>query len=583
MPTLNWIGKKDIKSHHNNIEYRVLDCKETVGEPESGNMIVKGDNLLGLKALLPYYAGKVKMIYIDPPYNTGNTSWVYNDAVDSPIIKKWLEKTVDKEDLSRSDKWLCMLYPRMKLLHQFLRDEDGVIFVSIDDAEVANLRLIMDDIFGKQNFISIIQWKRSESQNNNSKHVSKVGEFILCYAKGDKQKIEFNAIDLNQKALKEYRYEDEQGRFRRGTIVDKTRGKNIYKVTAPTGVEVELKSIRTKEWFEEMESKNLIYWTKTNTPYGKIYLENNEGQKSSNWFDNAGVNEDATEEITRLGVHFPFSKPYSLVQRLIKLTTTGQDNEIILDSFAGSGTTAQAVLEQNKTDQGNRKFILLQMDEEIEEDSPAKALGFDYVHEITKERVKKVIEGYSYKGNIRKQLIEPIKITPKKLLDPKFMAKIQAETNKIIELNKDRFTKIEPQFKDNSLFVSGLEKVTEKVEGLGGGYQYCELSEPLLDDLGLLSDHVTYEMLSKHIYFTEFGVALQKDTINEEDNYAGSYESTELYIFMDKDFDIEEFQKVISKKAEKYLIYVDTWSISEDQLQQNNITIKRIPLEIKGA
>lgn len=583
MPTLNWIGKKEIKSHHNNIEYRVLDCKESVGEPESGNMIVKGDNLLGLKALLPYYAGKVKMIYIDPPYNTGNTSWVYNDAVDSPIIKKWLEKTVDKEDLSRSDKWLCMLYPRMKLLHQFLREEDGVIFVSIDDAEVANLRLIMDDIFGKQNFISIIQWKRSESQNNNSKHVSKVGEFILCYAKGNKQKIEFNAIDLNQKALKEYRYEDEQGRFRRGTIVDKTRGKNIYKVTAPTGVEVELKSIRTKEWFEEMESKNLIYWTKTNTPYGKIYLENNEGQKSSNWFDNAGVNEDATEEITRLGVHFPFSKPYSLVQRLIKLSTTGQDNEIILDSFAGSGTTAQAVLEQNKTDQGNRKFILLQMDEEIEEDSPAKELGFNYVHEITKERVRKVIEGYSYKGNLRKQLIEPIKITPKKLLDPKFMSKIQEETNKIIESNKDRFTKIEPQFKDNSLFVSGLEKVTEKVEGLGGGYQYCELSEPLLDDLGLLSDHVTYEMLSKHIYFTEFGIALPKDSEKEEDNYVGSYESTELYIFMDKDFDIEEYQKVISKKAEKYLIYVDTWSISEDQLQQNNITIKRIPLEIKGA
>ncbi|MEV9527020.1 site-specific DNA-methyltransferase [Aliarcobacter butzleri] len=582
MPTLNWIGKKEIKHHFNNIEYRVLDCKETIGECDNGNLLIKGDNLLALKALLPYYAGKVKAIYIDPPYNTGSTSWVYNDAVDSPIIKKWLKKTVDKEDLSRSDKWLCMIYPRIKLLHKFLKEE-GVIFVSIDDAEVASLRLIMDDIFGKQNFISIIQWKRSESQNNNAKHVSKVGEFILCYSKGDKQKIDFNAIDLNQKALKEYRYEDEQGRFRRGTIVDKTRGKNIYKVVAPTGVEVELLSIRTKEWFEEMDSKGLIYWTKTNTPYGKIYLENNEGQKSSNWFDNAGFNEDATEELNNIGIHFPFSKPYSLIQRLIKLVTNPEDNDIILDSFAGSGTTAQAVLEQNKTDNGNRKFILIQMEEEIPEDSPAKEMGFNYVHEITKTRVKKVIEGYEYKGNVRKQLIEPLKLTPKKILDPKFMANIHSEVNKLIEINKDRFDKIDPQFKDNSLFVSGIKKVTQKVEGLGSGFQYCELSEPLLDEFGLLSECVTHEMLAKHIYFTEFGVALSQNSYIKDCNYIGKFDNKELHIYLDKNFNIQELQKIVKEEVEEYIIYADTWSISNELLKQFNITIKKIPTEIKGA
>lgn len=581
MPTLDWIGKQEIKNHFNNIEYRVLDCKETIGEPNTGNLIVKGDNLLALKALLPYYGGKVKTIYIDPPYNTGATTWVYNDAVDSPVMKKWLQKTVDKEDLSRSDKWLCMIYPRIKLLHKFLKEE-GVIFVSIDDAEVATLRLVMDEIFGKQNFISIIQWKRSESQNNNSKHVSKVGEFILCYSKGDKQKIDFNAIDLNQKALKEYRYEDEKGRFRRGTIIDKTRGKNVFKVIAPTGVEVELQSIRTKDWFEEMDSKGLVYWTKTNTPYGKIYLETNEGQKSSNWFDNAGFNEDATEELNNLDIHFPFSKPYTLIQRLIKLTTNPEDNDIVLDSFAGSGTTAHAILEQNKLDNGNRKFILIQMEEEIAEDSPAKALKYNYIHEITKARVRKIIEGYSYKGNIRRQLIAPVKLTPKNLLDPKFMERVQTEINKLIDINKDRFDKIEPLLKDNSLLVSGIKKIEESVPGLGGGFQYCELSEPLLNDFGLLSEHVTFEMLGKHIYFTEFGIALSNNILNKDTCFIGSFNETNLYLYLEKHFDILELQKISTENVEK-IVYADTWSVSNELLKQFNITIKKIPTEIKGA
>src|SRR5215211_2349711 len=157
MPTLNWIGKQAVVNHHREVPFHLLkDVPElSCGDPGSGNLIVEGDNLIALKALLPYYAKQVKCIYIDPPYNTGNEGWVYNDNVDSPVIRKWLGKVVGDEasDLSRHDKWLCMMYPRLKLLREFLI-KDGLIIVSIDDFEVSRLRLLMDEIFLPQNFIA---------------------------------------------------------------------------------------------------------------------------------------------------------------------------------------------------------------------------------------------------------------------------------------------------------------------------------------------------------------------------------------------------------------------------------------------
>ena len=153
MPTLDWIGKKAVVNHHRQVPYRLLTAHPSLsaGNPESGNLLLQGDNLLALKALLPYYAGMIKCIYIDPPYNTGNENWVYNDNVNAPEIKKWLGKTVGREaeDLSRHDKWLCMMYPRLQLLHQMLR-EDGAILANIDDNEVGHLRLMMDEVFGRR-------------------------------------------------------------------------------------------------------------------------------------------------------------------------------------------------------------------------------------------------------------------------------------------------------------------------------------------------------------------------------------------------------------------------------------------------
>ena len=185
MPTLNWIGKEAVVKHHKDVPFRLLEPvpELSCGAADSGNLIVQGDNLHALKALLPRYAGQVKCIYIDPPYNTGNEGWVYNDNVNSPEIRRWLGEVVGKEGetLDRHDRWLCMMYPRLVLLRQFLR-EDGAIFVSIDDNEVATLRLLMDEIFGAKNFVATVLWQKMYSPKNSHDIVRRSSTTYVIYA-----------------------------------------------------------------------------------------------------------------------------------------------------------------------------------------------------------------------------------------------------------------------------------------------------------------------------------------------------------------------------------------------------------------
>ena len=191
MPTLEWIGKDKVVNHHQEVPYRVLERQysydeagQHVKDNGSENMVIHGDNLEALKALLPRYEGKVKCIYIDPPYNTGNEGWVYNDNVNDPKIKKWLGEVVGKEgeDLSRHDKWLCMMYPRLKLLQRLLAG-DGAIFISIDDVELPKMRLLMDEVFGSSNFITTIIWHKNYAPKSSAKYFSEDHDYIVCYAK----------------------------------------------------------------------------------------------------------------------------------------------------------------------------------------------------------------------------------------------------------------------------------------------------------------------------------------------------------------------------------------------------------------
>lgn len=516
MPTLNWIGKDKIISHHLDVPFKVLnheygfDEKETTETPNnSGNLIIHGDNLEALKSLLPKYEGKVNCIYIDPPYNTGNESWVYNDNVNAPKIKKWLGKVVGKEseDLTRHDKWLCMMYPRLKLLHKLLAN-DGAIFISCDDNEQANLKIICDEIFGISNFVTSVHWKRSESQNNNSNLLSIVGEFIVCYIKNKNGRV-FNKTELQDTAIKEYRYEDKKGKFRRGTIVDNSRGKHLLEVVSPSGKVKTIKSIRNRDFFDEKSKQDLIYWTETGTPYLKLYLDNSEGQISSNWFDYVGVNEDASEELTKMGLVFPFSKPYTLVDKIIKISTN--ENSIILDSFAGSGTTAHAVLNLNQQDGGNRKFILIEME--------------DYAQTITAERVKRVIKGYG-------------------------------EGSKAVTGTGgsfDYYTLGEPLFDDNNNLNENvsIEKIREYVWFTETRSSYSPPAE------GCPQDGVVF--LGNH-----------NDT-----NYYFIYDKDHLTTL-----DYDSLTHYVQQKAERYVIYADNCLLPEPFMREKNIDFKKIPRDI---
>jgi len=223
MPVLDWLGKSAVINHYNEVPYRLVHCNGSLssGEKDSGNLLVQGDNLLALKALLPHYAGQVKCIYIDPPYNTGNEGWVYNDNVNSEEIKKWLGKVVGKEaeDLSRHDKWLCMMYPRLQLLKEFLRD-DGIIFISIDDNAMPYLRLVMDEIYGDKNFVAQLPTIMNLKGNNDQFGFSGTHEYTLVYAK-EINKLSIGSFSLNEEEFQDWQHDD-KGFFKQGANLKAT-------------------------------------------------------------------------------------------------------------------------------------------------------------------------------------------------------------------------------------------------------------------------------------------------------------------------------------------------------------------------
>lgn len=573
MPTLKWIGKKSVINHHNRIEYRVLECKEQIGEPNSGNLIVKGDNLLALKALLPYYKGKVKMIYIDPPYNTGNTSWVYNDAMDAPQMRRWLDKTVDANDLSRSDKWLCMMYPRLKLLREFLR-EDGAIFVSIDDAEAGHLRLLLDSVFGTKNFVANVIWEKKYSPSNDAKWLSDSHDHIFLYAKN---KDIWRPFLLQRTEEMNARYKnpdnDARGVWKTGDILVKTfSSSGVFAIKNPnTGVDYYPPKGSCYRFSEETAKKmleeNRFYFGKdgTGAPQLKRFLsEVKDGVTSKTiWFrDEVGDNQEAKQESNQiLGLNlFDTPKPTRLMQRILEIATN--KNDIIMDSFAGSGTTAHAVLAQNEKDGGNRKFILVEME--------------DRVISITKDRVRRVIEGYDFTGKDKTTLLEK-KLTTTLLLSPDKMAKIAEEVQSVIEKNAPRYNKIEKEFKDNTLKIEGIKDIKERKDGLGGGFQYCELGDALKDEMGLMNPNINFAMLARHLYFTEFGEALPKGVSDEKTGFVGKYKDKTLWVFA------SVFgKKELDKCGQNAIVYAKKSAFSVAMCKKQNIELKKLPFDIKA-
>ena len=538
MPTLEWIGKSAVLNHHRQVPFRLLKNDETLSadDPGTGNLLVQGDNLEALKALLPYYAGQVKCIYIDPPYNTGNEGWTYNDAVNSPEIRGWLHKTVGKEaeDLSRHDKWLCMMYPRLSLLREFLR-EDGIIFVSVDENEHRFLSLLMDEVFGELNRLETLVWKKSYGGGSKSKHIVNLHEYIEVFAKRTEHIVELE-LPPDEKALKYYKYKDEK--------FDK-RGPYRFQPLATTSMDDrpnlrysipyqgnEIWPEKQWQWARERTMKalaeNELVFTKKKEKWTvsyKQYLKDAEGQERTQKpysivegvYTQQGTNE--LKDIFGDGKAFSFPKPRALIQHLLQFAT--DKNSLILDSFAGSGTTGHAVISLNKEDGGNRRFILVEMDERIS-------------RTIMAERLRRVTNGYTYKNS------------------------------------------------------KGDEVA---VEGLGGGFRYATLGASLFDEAGNIAKEVSFADLARHIYFTETGEPMSGGVRGKPSPLLGVRDGIACYLLYNGVLGDQRPDggnvltaatlRDLPPHAGPRVIYSEGCRLSPARLKQERITFRQIPYQIR--
>ncbi|WP_073340302.1 site-specific DNA-methyltransferase [Enterococcus faecalis] len=410
---LDFIGKNYAKKQAGERPTTVIvpdnDHNQKEENINSKNLFFTGDNLEVLRHLQQNYANSVDFIYIDPPYNTGSDGFVYPDKFEYSDDQLKDMFALNDDELKRlksiqgkatHSAWLTFMYPRLYLAKKVLKDT-GVIFVSIDDNEQANLKLLMDEVFGEGSFVQEISWRRTDNQPNIGQ-VAKVKEYILVYGKNISSLV-YGRLPLSESALKEYRYEDAYAvKFRRGILLDKTRGRHSYPVKTKSGKILTGPWMVTEEKLKEMDSKGEIYWTTggDEQPYSKIYLKDNKGAIPNDfWGIEYGTNQRASLEVeSLLGKRlFDFPKPTTLIKRTLNLGT--KPNSIVLDFFAGSSTTADAVMQLNAEDGGNRQYIMCTLPEPtftVNSDGkevPTKGgeaaykAGYRSIDEISRERI----------------------------------------------------------------------------------------------------------------------------------------------------------------------------------------------------
>ena len=494
-----------------------------------------------MKALLPRYAGRVKCIYIDPPYNTGNEGWVYNDRVNSPLMRAWLKDNgpVDGEDLERHDKWLCMMWPRLHLLKELLA-EDGAIFISIDDNEQHHLRMMVDEIFGENNFVANVVWQRIFSPKNTAKHFSGDHDFILVYGKNI-EKWTPNTLQRSEAAIGRYKNPDNdpRGPWSSSDLTARNYySQGTYEVTSPSGDKFQ-PSVgnyfrASPDKFADLEKEGRIWWGNKGgiMPRLKRYISDvRKGVVPQTlWLHkDVGHTQEAKRELVsildfeRSEDVFNTVKPTRLLERILQIAT--DEDSIILDSFAGSGTTAHAVLALNKEDGGNRKFILVECE--------------DYADGITAERVRRVIQGV-------------------------------------------------PTAKDAALR-----------EGLGGSFTYCTLGEPL-DAEAMLTGEALPDRpaLSAWLLHTASGISAGSSDLAPQNGDGLFYASgtTDYYLLYESDLDWlrsneaifnEERAKRIEaanrERGRKAVVFGPGKYIGQRDLTRMGITFCQLPYELHRA
>jgi len=403
MPTLDFKGKPFVYSHHLSVPFRGLeiDAKKSMpgsdGPSLDDNLIIHGDNLEALKALLPRYAGTVDLIYIDPPYNTGNEGWIYNDAVKSPLIAEWLGKTVDSEDLERHDKWLCMMWPRITLLKELLAD-DGIIAVSIDKTEAGNLRCMMDEIFGAGNYLATLSRRTKAGGGSAAAHFAIENDFVEIFAK-NKDSVSPIFTEHSDQYLKRYKHEDDLGKYFWDTMERSSTKTKPYKIKAPDGKMLTGKWFRAeKRFLSDLKMGEVKFLEKDDGEWSVQFKQRLPKGKKIRTLLSDNLYKSSQDELESLGLKHCFEnpKPTSLIELLCAMVGS---NSTILDSYAGSGTTGHGVIKANNADGGERKFILIQLPEKVRNDTIAFKNGFKNIYELTVERITRVIKGYKDKKN----------------------------------------------------------------------------------------------------------------------------------------------------------------------------------------
>ncbi len=532
MPELQFKGKEFVYNHHLTVPFRPLemDATKSVGKPNlNGNLIIHGDNLHALKALLPLYAGKVDCIFIDPPYNTGNEGWNYNDNVNSPMMKEWLSSNpVNGEDMLRHDKWCSMMWPRLKLLHELL-SEGGSFWMTIDDNEMHHARAVLDEVFGELNFVAVCIWQKVFSPKNTAQFFSSDHDYVVVYAKS-KALWRPNLLERTQQMEARYSNpdDDHRGPWTSGDLSARNYySEGRYPITTPSGRVIKGPPPGTywrvsEKKFKALDRDKRIWWGEDggNTPRLKRFLSEVKAGRvpQTIWgYEEVGHTQDAKKEVLAIlsakgnDDVFISPKPVGLLTKVLELAT--DTNSLVLDSFAGSGTTAHAVLAANNKDGGSRRFILVE--------------GEGYAEDITAERVRRVIKGYKFEGAKNEELIkEAVGFGTLKNPD-KLLKQIEVIEN----LEGHRFDHVKKELKDGELIVTGEKKVTETTEGLGGEFTYCTLGEPLdLDRILTGKSLPDYETMSAWLFHTATSEALNTSTIRKSIWYVG--ESAAYHVWL---------------------------------------------------
>lgn len=529
MPELQFKAKEFVYNYHLTVPYRPLqmDAAKSIGKANlNGNVIIHGDNLHALKALLPLFGGKIDCIFIDPPYNTGNENWSYNDNVNSPMTKEWLSSNpVNAEDMLRHDKWCAMMYPRLKLLYELL-SEKGSLWITLDDNEVHHARALLDEIFGDDHCIGQLAWQKRTSRENRAV-LSPSIDHLIAYSRSsvDGWRLFRNLLDAEGEEGYSNPDNDARGPWKSVPFSAQGYRKNqVYPITSPTGKRLQPPKGRcwgaTEPEFETLKREKLVYWPRggDGRPRIKQFPRDAKGLVPDTlWLAKEVGDTEASKKLLldifadRAEIDFHAPKPPELIVRILKIAT--KPDSIVLDSFAGTGTTAHAVLLANKNGSGTRRFVLVECE--------------DYADTLTAERVRRVIKGYRFKGTQREELLRE-NITLNTLKNPD---KLFKQIAGIENLESHRFDGIKRELRDGELIVTGEKQVVRQTDGLGGEFTFCTLGEPLdLDKILTGKSLPDYETIGAWLFHTATGDPLNASKVKETCWYLG--ESTSYYVWL---------------------------------------------------